>query len=66
MKKYYDIKFISPSGHMGEHAALEAISSEEAAVMSPIILSSNTPWEPEEFKVLEVVPSKHIAENSNV
>jgi len=56
--KYFDVKYKSPAGIIGTHVAVDAMSEEEAKQKSPLWLSFNTPWKPEEFEVLSVEISK--------
>jgi hypothetical protein len=58
--KYYDVDYISPAGNSGIHTAVEAESVIEAATKSPIMLSYGTPWRPEQWTVIAVIPTpKH-------
>jgi len=54
---YYDVEFISPVGNYGKHTAVDAESVLEAVQKSPLMLSYGTPWKPEEWTVISVVPS---------
>jgi hypothetical protein len=55
--KYYDVTYESPSKIIGIHHAVDAESVIEAASKSPEMLSYGTPWKPEEWTVLAVVPT---------
>jgi len=54
---YYDVEYISPVGISGLHTAVTAESVVEAAQKSPVMLSYGTPWRPEEWTVISVVPT---------
>ena len=57
---YYDVSYKGPSGCVGTHCAVEAVSSEEAGRISSIILSQCTTFTPADFPTLSVIPSKNI------
>lgn len=57
MMKHYDVEYISPSGIQGTHTAVDAESVIHAAQLSPVMLSYGTPWKPEEWEVISVIPT---------
>ena len=54
---FYDVTYLNPIGIQGIHYAVEAASKEEAEKLSPVMLSYNSPFTPDQFKVISVVES---------
>ena len=54
---HYNVEYISPVGNSGQHIAFPANTVIEAAQQSPVWLSYGTPWKPEEWTVISVVPT---------
>jgi len=56
---HYDVVFVGPSGNQGTHHCVVAETEEDAARLSPIMLSYGTPYDPDrDFRVLFVTPSQ--------
>ena len=54
---YFDVRYLSPTGALGKHNAVEAVSAAEAKILSPRMLCYGTEWDPSEFTVLSVTES---------
>ena len=54
---HYDVEYISPSGFPGKHIAVIAKNAVEAGQKSMADLSFGSPWKPEDFTIVSVVPS---------
>lgn len=54
---YFDVTYRSPAGIVGTHFAVLAETPEDAAELTPVMLSYGTPWAPSEFQVLSVSPT---------
>ncbi len=63
---FYDVSYISPSGAQGTHHAVEADCIQDAVALSPVMLSYNSDYLPEDFTITAVVPSVHFKEVDNV
>ena len=55
----FDVELISPSGFKETHYAVVANTPEEAAIISPILLTISSSWKPEDFKVISVKISQY-------
>ena len=61
---YYDVSYISPSGSHGKHYAVEEESPAKAAILSLVMLSASTSFEPKDFSVTGVVPAANTPERA--
>lgn len=57
MKKFFDVDFINPKGHPGTVYEFEADTPEQAMEDVPYALSVNSPWRPDQFRVMAVRPA---------
>ena len=63
---FYDVTYKSPKGNIGTHYKVEASSVEEVSKISPIMLCYGTPFKPEEFTVLAVVPHQEVLKDTKL
>jgi hypothetical protein len=54
---FYNVELISPSCAHETHVALDAADIHEAIRLSPIMLTVNSPYQPEDFKVIAAYPT---------
>lgn len=57
MTMYFNVELISPSGAPETHVAVVADSLEEAIRLSPILLTANSPYKPDDYKVIAAYPT---------